>query len=139
MYVTKNKSGFTLLEIIIVIIIVGVLASLALPQFTSVIERSRGGEALNNLSALRGAMVRCGFVNNGVYTTCAMGSLDVAQPGTAANASFTYTVAGSGGSFTVTATRNTANNGDGTSTVFITQNDTAATVTKGGTGVFLGI
>ena len=33
MKLDKNKSGFTLLEIIIVIIIIGILASLALPKF----------------------------------------------------------------------------------------------------------
>ena len=47
-----NKKGFTLLEIIIVIIIVGVLASLALPRFFSTVEYSRSTEALASLTSV---------------------------------------------------------------------------------------
>ena len=49
MNLNKNKSGFTLLEIIIVIIIIGILASLALPKFFKTVEYSRSMEALTNL------------------------------------------------------------------------------------------
>ena len=46
----NNKSGFTLLEILVVIIIVGVLASVAMPQLFRNVERSRATEALESLS-----------------------------------------------------------------------------------------
>jgi len=36
-----EKKGFTLLELIIVIIVIGILVSMALPQFTKVAERGR--------------------------------------------------------------------------------------------------
>ncbi len=39
------KKGFTLLEIIIVIIIIGVLATLGFTQYAKMVERSRGAEA----------------------------------------------------------------------------------------------
>lgn len=55
----NNKSGFTLLEIIIVIIIVGVLASLALPRLFNTIEFSRSTEALNVMGGLKRAADRC--------------------------------------------------------------------------------
>lgn len=47
------KKGFTLLELIIVIIILGVLATLGLTQYTRMIEKSRGAEARAALGDLR--------------------------------------------------------------------------------------
>ena len=48
----NQKSGFTLFEIIIVIIIIGTIAALAMPRLTNTIERSKAGEAAENLTAL---------------------------------------------------------------------------------------
>lgn len=39
------KKGFTLLELIIVIIIIGILATLGLTQYARMVERGRGAEA----------------------------------------------------------------------------------------------
>jgi len=47
------KRGFTLLEIIIVIIIIGILATLGLTQYGRVVERSRGAEARSILGTMR--------------------------------------------------------------------------------------
>ncbi len=47
------KRGFTLLELLIVIIIVGIMATLGLTQYSAVVERSRGAEARQILGQLR--------------------------------------------------------------------------------------
>ncbi len=47
------KKGFTLLELIVVIIILGVLATLALTQYGRTIERTRGAEARQILGSAR--------------------------------------------------------------------------------------
>jgi prepilin-type N-terminal cleavage/methylation domain-containing protein len=47
------RKGFTLLELLIVIIIVGVLATIGFTQYTAVVERARGAEARQVLGQLR--------------------------------------------------------------------------------------
>ncbi|MBU0650928.1 prepilin-type N-terminal cleavage/methylation domain-containing protein [bacterium] len=47
--------GFTLIEVLIVILIVGILASLAMPQYTKLVEKAKVSEAKTMLSAIRTA------------------------------------------------------------------------------------
>ncbi len=61
----KCSRGFTLLELMMVVIIVGILAALALPQFMKTSEKARGAEATNELGALRTSIGRFCLEKNG--------------------------------------------------------------------------
>jgi len=139
MKLKQNKSGFTLLEIIIVIIIVGVLASLALPRFFATVEFSKSTEALTSLGVLRDSLERCYVASAGTYVGCDVGSIDVADPGVVPGARFGYAVGSqSTTGYVITAARNTVDGGGGT-TNWITITQTSTGVTRAGSGAFVGI
>ena len=134
----KKGSGFTLLEIIIVIIIVGVLASLALPKFFSTVEYSRGTEAITAISTIRQSMERC-FLQKADYTPCDnFTNLDIDDPQGSPNSHFTYDITGvSTTDFIITAWRNTVDGGTTGDSIILSQSGTA--ITRTGTGAFQGI
>ena len=66
------------MELIFAIIIIGVLASLAIPRFSNTIEKSRTAEAINILQTLRDAQ-EVYKLEKGVYTAT-IGNLDVTIP-----------------------------------------------------------
>ena len=47
------KNGFTLVEVLIVVIIIGILASIGIPQFATSIEKAKGGEARAGLGHIQ--------------------------------------------------------------------------------------
>ncbi|MEW5894266.1 MAG: prepilin-type N-terminal cleavage/methylation domain-containing protein [Candidatus Omnitrophota bacterium] len=72
-----GMNGFTLLELIIVVIIIAVLVSVALPKLTAMIEFTRSSEALAILGALRTSMERCYLMNNATFEFCNWDTIDV--------------------------------------------------------------
>lgn len=48
-----NRKGFTLLELLMVVLVVGALASLMLPTFQGAVEKARAAEAIRIISAIK--------------------------------------------------------------------------------------
>ena len=55
----NRKSGFTLIEIIVVLIIIGVLVAIALPNLFSNIPRAQGATALASADAYKTVLETC--------------------------------------------------------------------------------
>lgn len=114
------KKGFTLVELVVVILIVGILASLALTQYGAMIERSRGAEAKAILGTLRkyAATHYMEFGGLGAIggTSTAQGDFSDAKSNIGTGSDqipsacalshyFQYSISGSSPSITMTATR----------------------------------
>ena len=136
MKLDKNQSGFTLLEIIIVIIIIGVLASLALPRFVKTVEFSRSTEALTALGTIRRSMDICYQPTQNYQPCLGFAQLSILDPGAGVGAHWGYTWPAPGvGTYLITARRNsTVDGGVTTDTITIDQDGT-----KTGTNNFAGI
>lgn len=62
-----NKRGFTLIELMIVIAIIQVLASIAMPKFAELLRRSREATTKGQLGGLRSALSIYYSANDGTY------------------------------------------------------------------------
>ncbi len=137
----NKKSGFTLLEIIIVIIIIGVLASLALPRLFATIQYSTATEALNFFGSIRRASDTCamtqgqGDVAVGYPLCIDWPELNIDDPANQADAKFGYALAFAGTTLTVTAT-SIAVPAD---TIIYTYDTAAGATTRTGAGAFAAI
>jgi len=67
--VNRNKTAFTLVEILIVVIILGILAAIVIPQFTSAAEDSKLSNLTSNLQAIRAQLELYKMHHNETYPT----------------------------------------------------------------------
>ena len=83
----KVQQGFTLIELMIVVVIIGILAAIAIPAYQDYIARSQASEAVNLTSGLK-ATVADIYANQGVFTNADTGSQGIPA---AASITGTYT------------------------------------------------
>ena len=67
----KRTSGFTLVEILIVVVILGILAAIVIPQFTSASESARSSSLSSTLQTIRSQLELYQVQHNGDYPTLA--------------------------------------------------------------------
>ncbi|MAE16353.1 MAG: pilus assembly protein PilE [Deltaproteobacteria bacterium] len=99
----RRCSGFSLIEVMIVVVIIGILAALAYPTLEGYLQRTRQTEARTNLSALYTAQ-KIYFATNRTYAD-SFDDLDV-QFETGGDVVYSYTLTATATSFVATATGN---------------------------------
>lgn len=98
----RRSRGFTLIELMVAVAIVGILAAVAYPSYSAYVRRGKIAEATGALSVMRVNMEQW-YQNNRKYSNAGDSACGVAVPD---SASFTYTCALSNANqqFVVTAT-----------------------------------
>ena len=99
----RLRQGFSLLEVMIVVVIIGILATLAYPSLEGYLQRSKQTEAKVGLSAVYTAQ-KIYFAINQTYAD-SLSNLDV-QLETGGSSRYSITLTGSSSSFTATAKGN---------------------------------
>jgi type IV pilus assembly protein PilA len=66
----KAQQGFTLIELMIVVAIIGILAAIAIPQYQDYVTRSRWANTFSAVGPIKTAIGECAQRNNGDLSSC---------------------------------------------------------------------
>lgn len=97
--IKHKKAGFTLIEVMITVVIVGILTAVAVPAYSDYVTRGRLAEAFTSLGGAQAAAEQF-WANNRTYV-----GFEAASTFPANSTNFTYAISGASTSaYTITAT-----------------------------------
>ncbi len=85
----RKGNGFTLVEILIVVIILGILAAIVIPQFTSASETARANSLVSQLQTIRSQFELAQMQHTGVYPDLVADGWDALTTVTEQDAAYT--------------------------------------------------
>ena len=74
----RNQKGFTLVELMIVVVIVGILAAVAIPMYTGSVKRAKASEAVAALGTIRSAL-RVYYAEHDSFLIGSSADIDIAK------------------------------------------------------------
>jgi prepilin-type N-terminal cleavage/methylation domain-containing protein len=64
---SRNKEGFTLIELMVVVVIIGILVAIAIPNFVRIVTQAKEAEVRANMHTTQLEVEMYGVEHNGMY------------------------------------------------------------------------